>query len=50
MKNILVSGSIAYDNIMSFEGSFSEYEENKLKRLGRTEPTRFKYKKLLKDS
>ncbi len=24
MKNILVSGSIAYDNIMSFEGSFSD--------------------------
>ena len=36
--------------VYSFEGSFSEYEENKLKRLGRTEPTRFKYKKLLKDS
>src|SRR5210317_1881170 len=36
--------------VYSFEGSFSEYEENKLKRLGRSEPTRFKYKKLLKDS
>ncbi len=36
--------------VYSFEGSFSEYEENKLKRMGRTEPTRFKYKKLLKDS
>ena len=36
--------------VYSFEGGFSEYEENKLKRLGRTEPTRFKYKKLLKDS
>ncbi|MBL6682484.1 MAG: energy-dependent translational throttle protein EttA [Cryomorphaceae bacterium] len=36
--------------VYSFEGSFSEYEENKLKRLGRTEPTRFKYRKLLKDS
>jgi len=36
--------------VYSFEGSFREYEENKLKRLGRTEPTRFKYKKLLKDS
>ena len=36
--------------VYAFEGTFSEYEENKLKRLGRTEPTRFKYKKLLKDS
>ena len=36
--------------VYSYEGSFSEYEENKLKRMGRTEPTRFKYKKLLKDS
>ena len=34
--------------VYSFEGSFSEYEENKLKRLGKTEPTRFKYKKLIK--
>ena len=34
--------------VYSFEGSFSEYEENKLKRLGRSEPKRFKYKKLLK--
>ena len=32
-----------------FEGSFSEYEENKRKRLGDTEPKRFKYKKLTKD-
>ncbi|MET1169392.1 MAG: energy-dependent translational throttle protein EttA [Flavobacteriales bacterium] len=35
--------------VYSFEGSFSEYEENKLKRLGRSEPTRFKYKKLMKN-
>lgn len=34
--------------VYAFEGSFSEYEENKLKRLGKSEPTRFKYKKLLK--
>jgi sulfate-transporting ATPase len=33
-----------------FEGSFSEYEENKKKRLGITEPKKFKYKKLLKDA
>jgi len=32
-----------------FEGSFSEYEENKRKRLGDIEPKRFKYKKLVKD-
>ena len=31
-----------------FEGSFSEYEENKKKRLGHTEPRKFKYKKLMK--
>jgi ATP-binding cassette ChvD family protein len=29
-----------------FEGSFSEYEENKKKRLGNIEPRKFKYKKL----
>lgn len=32
-----------------FEGSFSEYEENKRKRLGDVEPKRIKYRKLLKD-
>ncbi len=31
-----------------FEGSFSEYEENKLKRLGDTTPHRLKYKKLVR--
>ncbi|MFV0346380.1 MAG: energy-dependent translational throttle protein EttA [Bacteroidales bacterium] len=31
-----------------FEGSFSEYEENKKKRLGDIAPTRIKYKKLVK--
>ncbi len=34
--------------IYYFEGSFSEYEENKKKRLGDTTPTRIKYKKLIK--
>ena len=29
-----------------FEGSFSEYEENRVKRLGNEAPKRFKYKKL----
>ena len=32
-----------------FEGSYSEYEENKLKRLGNVEPKRFRYKKLKVD-
>ena len=30
-----------------FEGTYSEYEENKKKRLGNDEPKRFKYKKLM---
>ena len=30
-----------------FEGSYSEYEENRKARLGETEPKRFKYKKLM---
>jgi ATPase subunit of ABC transporter with duplicated ATPase domains len=29
-----------------FDGNFSEYEENRKKRLGNLEPTRIKYKKL----
>jgi len=32
-----------------FEGSFSEYEENRKKRMGNEAPKRFKYKKLMKD-
>jgi energy-dependent translational throttle protein EttA len=32
-----------------FEGSFSEYEENKKKRIGDITPHRIKYKKLVKD-
>jgi ATP-binding cassette ChvD family protein len=35
------NGSVYY-----FEGSFSEYEENRKKRLGDSEPKRFRYKKL----
>ncbi len=30
-----------------FEGSYSEYEENKIKRLGTQTPKKFKYKKLM---
>jgi len=32
--------------VFYFEGSFSEYEENKKKRLGEIEPRKFRYKKL----
>lgn len=34
-------------SVYFFEGSYSEYEENKKKRLGNEEPKRFKYKKLM---
>lgn len=34
-------------NVFFFEGSYSEYEENKKKRLGDATPTRFRYKKLI---
>ena len=34
--------------VVYFEGSYSDYEENRRKRLG-SEPTRFKYKKLVKN-
>ncbi|PHR46788.1 MAG: energy-dependent translational throttle protein EttA [Fluviicola sp.] len=34
--------------VYAFEGSFSDYEENKKKRLGDTSPTRLKYRKLVK--
>ena len=33
----------------SFEGGFSDYEENRKKRLGDVTPTRIKYKKLIRD-
>ena len=36
-------------NVFFFEGSYSEYEENKLKRLGKEEPTRVRYRKLTQD-
>ena len=35
-------------NVVYFDGSFSEYEENKIKRLGDSQPHRIKYKKLVK--
>ncbi|MBQ4621202.1 MAG: energy-dependent translational throttle protein EttA [Bacteroidaceae bacterium] len=36
-------------NVFYFEGSYSEYEENKLKRLGQEEPKRTRYRKLMED-
>ncbi len=36
-------------NVFFFEGSYTEYEENKLKRLGKEEPTRVRYRKLTVD-
>lgn len=33
--------------VFFFEGSYSAYEENKLKRLGKEEPTRVRYRKLM---
>jgi energy-dependent translational throttle protein EttA len=35
-------------NVHYFEGSFSEYEENRRRRLGDAAPKRFKYKKLVR--
>jgi len=34
-------------SVYFFEGSFSEYEENRKKRLGDSEPKRFRFKKLV---
>jgi len=33
-------------NVFFFEGSYSEYEQNKIKRLGNEQPTRVRYRKL----
>ena len=41
---------LAYEgdgNIFYFEGSYTDYEENKLKRLGLEEPKRIRYRKLM---
>ena len=35
--------------VFFFEGSYSEYEENKMKRLGYEEPKRVRYRKLMED-
>ena len=37
----------AASQVYFFEGTYSEYEENRRKRLGTDEPKRFKYKKLM---
>ncbi|MBR6589901.1 MAG: energy-dependent translational throttle protein EttA [Bacteroidaceae bacterium] len=36
-------------NVFYFEGSYSEYEENTMKRLGQEEPKRTRYRKLMED-
>ncbi|WP_287827545.1 energy-dependent translational throttle protein EttA [Bacteroides sp.] len=36
-------------NVFYFEGSYSEYEENKIKRLGDVGPQRIRYRKLIND-
>ncbi len=36
-------------NVFYFEGSYSEYEENKIKRLGDVGPKRVRYRKLMED-
>ena len=41
---------LAYEgdgNVFYFEGSYTDYEENKLKRLGLEEPKRIRYRKLM---
>ena len=35
--------------VFFFEGSYSEYEENKMKRLGNEEPKRVRFRKLMED-
>lgn len=35
--------------VFFFEGSYSEYEENKMKRLGNEEPKRVRYRRLMED-
>ena len=36
-------------NVYSYEGSYSEYEEHKMKRLGIEEPKKTRYRKLMED-
>ena len=36
-------------NVYCFEGSYSEYEENKMRRLGIEEPKKARYRKLMED-
>ncbi|MBR4130430.1 MAG: energy-dependent translational throttle protein EttA [Bacteroidaceae bacterium] len=43
---------LAYEgdgNVFYFEGSYTDYETNKLKRLGLEEPKRIRYRKLMED-
>ena len=36
-------------NVYSYEGSYSDYEEHKMKRLGIEEPKKARYRKLMED-
>lgn len=36
-------------NVFFFEGGYSDYESNKMKRLGLEEPKRIRYRKLMED-
>ena len=40
---------VGNSEVFFFEGSYSEYEENKMKRLGNEEPKRVRYRKLMED-
>ena len=35
--------------VFYFEGSYTEYEENKMKSMGTVEPKRVRYRKLMED-
>ena len=35
--------------VFYFEGSYTEYEANKMKRMGNVEPKRVRYRKLMED-
>ena len=45
-KFLIHNGKAFYNKKPSSEGSFSDYEENRKKRLGDVSPKRIKYRKL----
>ena len=46
MKKIDILAFEGDSNVVYFEGSYSDYEENRKKRLGDVTPKRIKYRKL----